>query len=105
MESFTAFGELLHYLRRRAGLTLKELGEQVGYSESQIARLESGQIREASRSEEPGDPRPAELRGTRAPCGVGDVLSEDWPGRLRSWHGPILACCLGPSVAPDRPFR
>ncbi len=43
MESFTTFGELLHYLRRRAGLTLKELGEQVGYSESQIARLESGQ--------------------------------------------------------------
>ncbi len=43
VESLTTFGELLRYLRRRAGLTLKELGAAVGYSESQVARLEGGQ--------------------------------------------------------------
>jgi transcriptional regulator with XRE-family HTH domain len=43
VQSITRFGELLKYLRRRAGLTQYALGIAVGYSESQIARLESGQ--------------------------------------------------------------
>ncbi len=43
MESFTTFGDLLKYLRRRARMTQRELGIAVGYSESQITRLESGQ--------------------------------------------------------------
>ena len=37
------FGELLRYLRRRAGLTQRELGRAVGYSEGQICRLEQSQ--------------------------------------------------------------
>ena len=39
-ESFATFGDLLRYLRRRERLTQRELGIAVGYSESQINRLE-----------------------------------------------------------------
>ena len=39
-EAFTTFGELLKYLRRRAGLTQRELALGVGYSEPQISFLE-----------------------------------------------------------------
>ncbi len=38
--SFTTFGDLLKFLRRRAGLTQLELSIAVGYSEGQIGRLE-----------------------------------------------------------------
>src|SRR5688500_14610998 len=38
--SFTDFGDLLKYLRRRARLTQLELSIIVGYSEGQISRLE-----------------------------------------------------------------
>src|SRR5215510_6121532 len=38
--SFTSFGDLLKYLRRRARLTQLELSITVGYSEGQISRLE-----------------------------------------------------------------
>ncbi|MBO9345012.1 MAG: XRE family transcriptional regulator [Chloroflexi bacterium] len=41
--TFTTFGELLRYLRRRARLTQRELGIAVGYSEAHIARLEHNQ--------------------------------------------------------------
>lgn len=41
--SFTNFGDLLKFLRRRAQLTQRELSIAVGYSESQISRLESNQ--------------------------------------------------------------
>jgi transcriptional regulator with XRE-family HTH domain len=37
---FTSFGELLRFLRRRAGLTQLELSIAVGYSSAQISRLE-----------------------------------------------------------------
>jgi transcriptional regulator with XRE-family HTH domain len=37
------FGSLLKYLRRRARLTQKELSIAVGYSESQISRLETNE--------------------------------------------------------------
>ncbi|MGD9092896.1 MAG: helix-turn-helix domain-containing protein, partial [Anaerolineales bacterium] len=40
LDHFTTFGDLLKYLRRSAGLTQKELSIAVGYSESQISRLE-----------------------------------------------------------------
>lgn len=39
-ESFGTFGELLRFLRRKSGLTQRELALAVGYSESQISRLE-----------------------------------------------------------------
>lgn len=41
--SYTQFGPLLRYLRRRARLTQRELSIAVGYSESSISRLETGQ--------------------------------------------------------------
>lgn len=41
--SFTRFGDLLKYLRRRAHLTQLELSIAVGYSEAQISRLEKNQ--------------------------------------------------------------
>lgn len=37
---FSSFGELLKFLRRRAGLSQRELSIAVGYSEAQISRLE-----------------------------------------------------------------
>lgn len=40
LEKFTTFGDLLRYLRRRAGLTQLELSFRVGYSDTQISRLE-----------------------------------------------------------------
>lgn len=40
LDRFSTFGDLLKYLRRSAGLTQKELSIAVGYSESQISRLE-----------------------------------------------------------------
>src|SRR5687768_10027673 len=41
--SFHTFGDLLKYLRRRAHLPPPELSNHVGYSESQISRLEQHQ--------------------------------------------------------------
>jgi ATP/maltotriose-dependent transcriptional regulator MalT len=41
--SFTTFGALLRNLRRRARLSQRELATAVGYSESQISRLEQNQ--------------------------------------------------------------
>jgi WD40 repeat protein len=40
LEKFTTFGDLLRYLRRRAGITQTDLSIAVGYSISQISRLE-----------------------------------------------------------------
>ena len=42
-EQFTSFGELLKFLRRRAGLSQRDLSIAVGYSDSQISRLEQNQ--------------------------------------------------------------
>lgn len=39
-EEFATFGVLLRFLRQRAGLTLRQLGEQVGYTDSLLSRLE-----------------------------------------------------------------
>ena len=43
LEHFTTFGDLLKYLRRRAGLTQRELSIAVNYSDSQISRLEQNE--------------------------------------------------------------
>ena len=42
-DSFSTFGHLLKFLRRRAGLTQREVAIAVGYSEAQISRLEQNQ--------------------------------------------------------------
>src|SRR5690349_23954948 len=42
-EKFTTFGELLKYLRKREELTQRELAIQLGYSDTQISRLEQNQ--------------------------------------------------------------
>jgi len=47
LEAFSArilyeFGHMLRFLRRKARLTQRALGQLVGYSESQISRLEQG---------------------------------------------------------------
>ena len=41
LESFETLGELLKFLRRRARISQRDLAIAVGYSESQISRLES----------------------------------------------------------------
>ena len=40
LDKLISFGELLRYLRRRAGLTQTELSIAVGYSDAQMSRLE-----------------------------------------------------------------
>ena len=40
LEKFNTFGDLLRFLRRRAGITQIELAAAVGYSDTQISRLE-----------------------------------------------------------------
>ncbi|MBI5564746.1 MAG: tetratricopeptide repeat protein [Chloroflexi bacterium] len=42
-ESYTTFGPFLHYLRKRAQLTQRDLGSAVGYSVPQISLLENEQ--------------------------------------------------------------
>lgn len=42
-EQFTSFGDLLRYLRRREELTQRELAIQVGYSDTQVSRMEQNQ--------------------------------------------------------------
>jgi predicted ATPase/transcriptional regulator with XRE-family HTH domain len=42
-EQFASFGELLKYLRRKARLTQRELAIAVGYSDTQISRMEQNQ--------------------------------------------------------------
>jgi len=42
-EQFSNFGDLLKYLRRREELTQRELAIQVGYSDTQISRIEQNQ--------------------------------------------------------------
>src|SRR5512139_308701 len=43
LEKFTTFGDLLRFLRRRVGLTQMELSIAVGYSNTQISRLEQNE--------------------------------------------------------------
>lgn len=43
LDQFSTFGELLRYLRRRAGLTQREISIAVGYSDAQISRIEKNQ--------------------------------------------------------------
>lgn len=43
LERLTTFGDLLKFLRRRAGLTQRELSIAVGYSDAQISRLEQNE--------------------------------------------------------------
>jgi WD40 repeat protein len=43
LERFTTFGDLLKFLRRRAGLTQRELSIAVNYSDAQISRLEQNE--------------------------------------------------------------
>ena len=43
LERFTSFGDLLKFLRRREGLTQRELSISVGYSHAQVSRLELNQ--------------------------------------------------------------
>jgi WD40 repeat protein/transcriptional regulator with XRE-family HTH domain len=40
LEKFTTFGDLLRFLRRRVGITQIDLASAVGYSDTQISRLE-----------------------------------------------------------------
>jgi WD40 repeat protein len=40
LEKFTSFGDLLRFLRRRVGITQLEFAVAVGYSDSQISKLE-----------------------------------------------------------------
>jgi WD40 repeat protein/DNA-binding XRE family transcriptional regulator len=43
LDHFVTFGDMLKYLRRRSGLTQRELSIAVGYSDSMISRLEQNQ--------------------------------------------------------------
>ncbi|MBP7690166.1 MAG: helix-turn-helix transcriptional regulator, partial [Thermoflexales bacterium] len=42
LQTYTSFGALLRFLRRRAQLTQRDLGIAVGYSEGHINRFEHG---------------------------------------------------------------
>ena len=42
-DQFSSFGDLLKFLRRRTGLTQRELSIAVGYSDTQISRMEQNQ--------------------------------------------------------------
>ncbi len=70
-DQFTTFGELLKFLRRRAGLTQRELSIAVGYGETQISRLEQNQR----------PPDAASLRARFVPA-LQIETERDWVARL-----------------------
>lgn len=69
--SFTEFGKLLRYLRRRARLTQLELAAAVGYTNAHLCRLENGQRR----------PDPAALAALFIPA-LGLEANPEWAARL-----------------------
>src|SRR5579859_6320174 len=84
---FTTFGDLLKFLRRRAGLTQRELSIALGYSTSQISRLEQ--------NERPPDA--ASLAARFVPA-LQLETEPDWAARLLE-----LAAASRTDEAPPRP--
>ena len=89
LEKFTTFGDLLRFLRRRAGITQMELATIVGYSDTQISRLEQNQ--------RPPDIPTIEARFISA-LGVEDeprVIARllDLAANVRREHAPGLGLC------------
>lgn len=92
-DQFTTFGALLRFLRRRAGLTQRELSIAVGYSESQISRLEQN-VRA---------PDPAALAARFVPALELDT-EPLWVARLMELAGEnrtTSAAAPTPSVTPN----
>jgi DNA-binding SARP family transcriptional activator len=86
-DHFTTFGELLKFLRRRAGLTQRELSIGVGYTESQISRLEQNQR----------PPDEASLTARFVPA-LRLELEREWTARLLE-----LASASRAATEPDNP--
>ena len=86
-DQFTTFGELLKFLRRRAGLSQRELSIGVGYSESQISRLELNQR----------PPDTASLAARFVPA-LGLEAERDWVARLLD-----LAAAARATAEPEEP--
>jgi class 3 adenylate cyclase len=100
-DQFATFGELLKFLRRRAGLSQRQLSIAVGYSESQISRLELNQrppdaaslaarLRElAAASRATAGPEAPEAPGPVAsglPSGTVTFLFTDVEGSTQLWQ-------------------
>src|SRR5579859_6856235 len=89
---FATFGDLLKFLRRRAGLTQRDLSIAVGYSVPQISRLEQNlrlpDLAMIGARFGPG----RSAAGRRAPAGAGRRR----PPRRRTCPGP--AALQGPAV-------
>ncbi|MGE5374875.1 MAG: helix-turn-helix domain-containing protein, partial [Bacteroidota bacterium] len=89
LEKFTTFGDLLRFLRRRAGITQMELSIAVGYSDAQISRLEQN-LR-------PPDLPTIEARFVPAlgleqePRAVARLL--DLAAQVRRENAPVLGLC------------
>jgi DNA-binding XRE family transcriptional regulator len=95
-DQFATLGELLKYLRLRAGLTQRELSIAVGYSESQISRLEQNQRL----------PEAAILRARFVPA-LRLETEPQWAARADSGRYPRLSSlisrkCMGPRPCAAR---
>ncbi len=88
-EQFATFGQLLRFLRQRAGLTQRELSIAVGYSESQISRLEKNQRA----------PDQAILAARFVPA-LHLGQERGWTARLLT-----LAAAPQPAAPPDQPAK
>lgn len=91
---FSTFGELLKYLRQRAGLTQRELSIAVGYTESHISRLEHDQRA----------PDAAVLAARFVPA-LGLTVEREWVARLLELAGSprALPAAVEPPPAPALP--
>src|SRR5579859_381976 len=89
-KQFATFGELLKFLRRRAGLTQRDLSIAVGYSSSQISRLEQ--------NERPPD------AASLAACFVPALqLEPEWAARLLELAAISRAAVQPPGTIPITP--
>jgi transcriptional regulator with XRE-family HTH domain len=99
--SFTQFGDLLRFLRRRAQLTQRELSIAVGYNFAQICRLEQSQRL----------PDPAVVAAVFVPA-LDLAHDPDWAARLialaetarQDRHDAELARLAPPLAATTAPF-
>ncbi len=89
-DQFSTFGELLKYLRRRADLTQRELSIAVGYSGTQISRMEQNQR----------VPDPATLSARFAPA-LQIEQEPEWVARLLELAAKARDAAAA-APAPDR---
>ena len=92
LDTFGTFGDLLRFLRRRAGLTQTELAIAVGYSHAQISRLEQNhRLPDLATLRDRAENRAAKI--------IYGMLAMGWRGSAAHWHRYATAYLLMAGLA------